>query len=158
MVQGHGVRERQLWGPAEPGGQPLFRVLALRRYRCKRCRAVTTVGPAELLSRRLYTASAIAWALALFSLARMSPKALRALVSPLTRVGATAAARWVTVGRWCAAAAGARLFACVGPLPSTWSARQVAERAATTVATYALPAPEPPPLVALVFSGAARAP
>lgn len=112
----------------------------------------------ELLTRRLYSAAAIAWSLALFSLARLPLHAVRKLVSPFSAMGATSATTWLTVRRWCDAAREGRLFGDVGPLPEDWSARRVAERVATAVASYALPTTEPPPLTDLVFAGAARAP
>ncbi len=157
-LYGHGLRERQVRGPSEPGATPELRLLHLRRYLCTRCGAVTVVGPMELLTRRLYSAAAIAWALALFSLAQLSPSAVRGLVSPFAHVGATSAAGWLTLLRWCAAARRGQLFRSVPMLPADWSARQVAERVATLVASYAVPCTEPPPLTALVFAGAARAP
>ena len=157
-LQGHGVRERQVLGPLSPGAAPEVLVIALRRYRCVRCRAVTTVGPAELLTRRLYSSAAIAWALALFALAQLSPKAIRGLVSPMRCTGATSAARWMTLLRWSAAAAEGKLFRCVAALPSAWRPRRIAEKVAATVASYALPSPDPPSLIARAFAGAARAP
>lgn len=157
VVQGHGVRERQLWGPRESGGRPELTSLLVRRYRCRRCGAVSTVGPAELLTRRLYSAAAIAYALALFAVLKLSPRAVRARISPFAVVGVTSASRWLTLLRWCSAMAEGRLFRRVGPLPRTWSSRRVAERAAMTLASYALPSPEPPPLEALAYLGAARA-
>jgi hypothetical protein len=117
---------------------------------------VTTVGPAELLTRRLYSAAALAYALALFALG-LSSRGVRSLVSPLRIVGATSAARGLTLSRWCSAIRGGRVFSSVGPFPLSWTLRRVAERAAMTVASYALPSPEPPPLTALAFHGAARA-
>jgi hypothetical protein len=38
----------------------------MRRYRCQRCTAGVTVTPRETAAGRIYTLSAIAWALALF--------------------------------------------------------------------------------------------
>jgi hypothetical protein len=157
VVQGHGVRERQVWGPQEIGGPPELMSILARRYRCKRCRAVTIVGPAELLTRRLYSAAAIAYALALFAIARLSPRAVRSMVSPLRLVGPTSASRWLTLSRWCEATRKAQVFGSVGPFPESWAARRVAERAAMTLASYSLPSPEPPSLVSLAFLGAARA-
>lgn len=157
VVQGHGVRERQVWGPRESGGPPELLSILARRYRCKRCRAVTVVGPAELLTRRLYSAAAIAYALALFAIARLSSRAVRSMVSPLRLVGPTSASRWLTLSRWCKAMCEARVFHSVGPFPESWASRRIAERAAMTLASYALPSPEPPPLVCLAFLGAARA-
>lgn len=156
-MQGHGVRERQLLGPGDVGAVPALRVIQVRRYRCVLCRAVTTVGPAELLTRRLYSAAAIAYALALFAISRLSPRAVRERVSPFRIVGATSASRWRTLLRWCSAASAGRLFRVVGPLPETWPARRVAERAVMMLASYALPSPDPPPLTVLAFLGAARA-
>lgn len=83
--------------------------------------------------------------------------AIRQRVSPWVVVGATAFTRWKTLPRWVAAVAAGRLFTCVRPPPQGWSARQVAERAATTLAAHALPSPEPPPLSTQAFHGAALA-
>ena len=157
VVQGHGKRDRQAWGPPAPHSPPELRKLDIRRYRCIRCCAVTTVVPSETLTKRLYTASAIAWTLALFGLSMLSPTAIRRLVSPWGIWGATSAARWQTLQRWAGAAAEGRLFKCVRPMPEEWSARKVAARAASTLGAHALPSPEPPPLDVLAFHGAALA-
>ncbi len=135
-----------------------MRLVQVRRYRCVACRAVTTVGPAELLTRRLYSASAIAWSLALFGLALLSPRHIRSLVSPWRTVGPTAAARWTTLSRWCVAIADGRLFTSVAARTAQRQRlRSVAEAAAAALAAHAVPSPEPPPLTALAFLGAARA-
>ena len=157
VVQGHGKRPRQGWGPAAPRAPPEILALLVRRYRCITCRALTTVGPSETLTKRLYTASAVAWALALFGLLLMTPKAVRELVSPLGIWGATSAARWQTLLRWAGAAAEGRLFPSLGPMPAEWPARTVAARVATALSAYTLPSPEPPPLDVQAFCGAALA-
>lgn len=157
VVQGHGKRSRQAWGPAVPHSPPELRKFDIRRYHCIRCDAVTTVVPCETLTKRLYTAPAIAWALALFGLSLLSPTAIRRLVSPWKIWGVTSAARWQTLLRWAAAAAEGRLFNCVRQMPEGWCARKVAARAASTVGAHALPSPEPPPLDVLTFHGAALA-
>jgi hypothetical protein len=72
VLQGHGKRPRQGWGPAAPRAPPKIQALMVRRYRCIMCGALTTVGPSETLTKRLYTAPAIAWALALFGLLLMT--------------------------------------------------------------------------------------
>jgi hypothetical protein len=54
---------------------------------------LTTVGPAELLTRRLYSAAAIAYALGLLAISRLSAKAVRSAVSPFRVLGATFIAR-----------------------------------------------------------------
>lgn len=154
-VHGHGLRERQLWGPLEPGGLPVLSVVLARRYHCTRCGATVTVAPSETLTHRLYSASAIAWALALYGLQKLATAAIRKLVSPMLFVGATAAARWLTLRRWCCDIATARLFRGVRRVTGT--RREVAAAAASSLSAYALPTPEPPPLPVLAFHGAARA-
>lgn len=154
-MHGHGLRERQFWGPLEPGGPPTLTVVRVRRYRCTRCKATVTVAPTEALTARLYTASAIAWALALYGLERLAAAAVRKLLSPMLIVGATSAARWLTLRRWCRDVASRRLFRGVRLVAGT--VREVAAAAASSLAAYALPTPEPPSLPVLAFHGAARA-
>jgi hypothetical protein len=113
------------------------------------------VAPAETLTKRLYSAAAIAWSLALFGVLLLTPPAVRALVSPWQVLGAASAPRWVTLFRWCNAAAEGRLFRAVRSLPAG-SARQVAEAVAAAASAHAMPSPEPPPLDVLAFIGAAR--
>ena len=156
VVQGHGKRSRQGWGPVAPRTPPEILTLLVRRYRCIACRALTTVGPSETLTKRLYTASAIAWALALFGLL-MTPRAIRALVSPLRIWGTTSGVRWQTLLRWAGAAAAGRLFPTVREMPGDWPARTVAARVAALLSACTLPSPEPPPLDVQAFHGAALA-
>jgi hypothetical protein len=132
---------------------PLVTVFKGRRYECQRCGAVMTVMPCETLTRRRYSGPAIAWALALFGVALLSPSAIRELVSPWRTWSST----WVQLLRWAGAAADGKLWHCVRPAPADWSARRVAERVATTVAAYAPPSPEPPAVEVLAFIGAALA-
>jgi hypothetical protein len=132
-------------------------LVSVRRYACQRCGAITVVAPAETLTRRLYSAAAIAWALALFGVSLLSPAAVRQLVSPFRVVGYTSAPRWATLLRWCAAASGGRLFQTLRQLAPSGSARQVAETVAAAVSAYAIPSPSPPALEVLAFHGAARA-
>jgi hypothetical protein len=129
----------------------------IRRYLCTACGGSTTVAPSETLTKRLYTAPAIAWALALFGLLAASPRAIRRLVSPWRIWGPTSGVRWQTLGRWAAAAAEGRLFACVRAMPAEWPARQVAGRVAATLSACTLPCLEPPPLDVQAFHGAALA-
>ena len=156
MVHGHGLRERQLWGPPSPGEAPALTVVKVRRFRCTRCGATMTVTPAEALTARLYTASAIAWALALYGLQKLASTAVRKLVSPMRIVGLSSTTRWPTLRRWCRDVAGARLFRGVRLAPGP--PRAVAATAASSLSAYALPSPEPPSLPVLAFHGAARAP
>jgi hypothetical protein len=152
-VQGHGRRTRQLRGPATVDGTPEIRECSVRRYRCTRCGATTTVAPRETLTHRLFSAPAIALALALFGLTGLALHDVRKRVSPWTAVGATAASTWGTVPRWTRAVREGRLFS-VRRVPEGWSVRQVAARAATTLAAQAPLAPGSPDLVAAAFAGA----
>jgi hypothetical protein len=155
VVQGHGKRQRQTWGPAAPRASPEIRVLLVRRYHCIACGAVMTVAPSETLTKRLYAASAVGWALALFGLLLMTPKSVRSLVSPLRIWGTTSGVRWQTLLRWAGAAAAGRLFSTMRAMPAEWPARTVAARVAATLSASTLPSPEPPPLDVQAFHGAA---
>lgn len=153
-IQGHGRRERQQRGPMAPGEKPTLVVLLVRRYLC-RCGASMTVAPQETRSHRLYTASAIGWALALFGVARLSASAVRTRTSPWTIVGEAAAGEgWATLRRWVVAVRAGRLFPCVRASPIDFTARQVAERAATTLAAYAPPTAPANEITARAFTGA----
>lgn len=138
-IVGHGLRERQQRGPLEPGAEPTEVVFRLRRYLCRTCGAVLEVVPATVSEGRLYTACAIGWALALFGIGRLPPAKVRAQVAPRRRLGATAAAGWVQLVRWVRAIRERVLFAVVRAAPPTWTPRQVAERAASTLAGFARP-------------------
>jgi hypothetical protein len=135
-------------------GPPVIRQCSIRRYRCTRCGATVTVAPRETLTHRLFSAPAIALALALFGLAGQSLPEVRKRVSPWVTVGATAASTWVTVPRWTSAIREGRLFETVRHAPEGWAPRQVAARAATTLAAHAPLAPGPPGLIAAAFDGA----
>jgi len=103
---GHGLRTRDVRGPAEVSGEPVEGTVVLRRYRCRRCTAIVTVGPRGLLYRRLYTAPAIALALTLWACEALSAPAVRRRISPMRRVGDTAASGWASLRRWAQAATG----------------------------------------------------
>jgi hypothetical protein len=157
VLQGHGTRERQIWGPLSVGASSQVSLIQVRRYRCMRCQTVVTVAPAEVLHKRLYGASVIALALALFGLVYLSPWQTRQRVSPWQVVGDSSHGRWRTLKRWCQAAVQGRLWRSVKGRVAEGPMRQVAHRCASTLAGYALPSPQPVPLVVQVFHGAARA-
>ena len=115
----------------------MLMAIVLRRYKCQKCGAVIVVVPRGLIRRRLYSAGAIALALALWSVAEWAPAEVRAKVSPLRIVGATAAAGWASLRRWSRSVRAGRLFPAVRALPAEASLRQVAARAATTLAAWA---------------------
>ena len=156
-IVGHGRRERQQRGPVTPAGPPALVQLLVRRYLC-RCGAILMVVPRETQPRRLYTVSAIGWALALFGVTRLPPRRVREQTSPWKVVGATAARGWVTLRRWVHAVRAGRLLPCVRPSPADFGLRQIAERAATTVAGHAPPSsPATDGIAARAFVGAALA-
>jgi len=127
--------------------------ILLRRYLCRSCGAVAVVGPRGLVRRRLYSAGAIALAFALYGVAELAPAEVRRRVSPLRIVGPTAAAGWASLRRWSRAVRTRRLFPSVRALPAVATARQVAARAATTLAAYA-PSSAKVPLESAAFLGA----
>jgi len=134
----------------------LVRVLQLRRYRCKICRAVITVGPLGLMPGWLFSAPAIAWALALYGLARVAAAEIRRRVSPWSVVGATATGSWASLKRWIRAVELRRLFVGVRRCPMSWTPRQIAARAGATLAAMALPYDRDPALDHQAWHGAAR--
>jgi hypothetical protein len=67
------------------------------------------VTPREVLRRRLFSAPAIALALALFGVSEVALTEVRARISPWATVGATAAAGWVSLRRWVADVRAGRL-------------------------------------------------
>ncbi len=152
-LHGHGLRERHQWGPAEPGGTAEVIGVLLRRYLCRSCGAVVAVGPRGIAPGRLYAAGAMALALALWGCGGQPAAVVRRQVSPFTVVGATAAAGWASLRRWSRAVRAGQLFPAVRALPAGARLRQVAARAATTLAACA-PASGGLPIESAAFLGA----
>ncbi len=152
VVVGHGVRERQIRGPASVVGEPMIRTVLVRRYRCLRCGGLTTVLPRGLTARRHYSASAIGLALCLFGMRGLSVGETRRRVCSW-RVGFEPE-RWTTLTGWVAVIEQGRLFVPVRPCPPSFSLRERAERAAATLCGLALSAGS---LEAQAFEGAALA-
>ena len=157
VVQGHGVRRRQVRGPAAPGGPPLLQEVQVRRYRCQACGGTCTVAPWEMVARRLYAVTAVAWALALWAIVGLSLGAVRQQVSPWATVGASTSGGWRTVRAWLAAVQQGRLLSKVRPSAPGLSPRQVAAHVALVVTSYALPCSAAPPLGVQAFFAAVRA-
>jgi len=109
-----------------------------------------------MLAGRWYSAPAIAQALALFGIERLSPAEVRRRTSTARLVGIAAVVGWATLGRWCEAVRAGRLFPEVRKCPADFTRRQVAERAATTVGSRA-PPPWDASLTVRAFTGAAQA-
>jgi hypothetical protein len=103
-LHGHGLRDRQVCGPAEAEGRPGWIVIACRRYRCVHCGAVLTVVPRGIAPRRHYGHAAIAMALALWAIAGRPSGEVRELVCA-RRIRLDPARRWPTLTRWARAAA-----------------------------------------------------
>ena len=135
QMHGHGLRERQLRGPLEPGGPPVLIILLLRRYLCLLCGCVATVVPRGVLRGRLFSSSAIALALALFGLEEKTEVETRKKTSPWSIGGVTAADGWLCLHRWVRAIRRGRLFSGLFTFSDTWTARQVAARAARALAS-----------------------
>lgn len=150
VVVGHGVVRRTVLGPLEVTGPPEERVLALRRYRCRACRHVMTVGPRGLSPRRLFSAAAIALGLALYA-AGCTTKQLRERLSPRRLAGPSATDEWLAPKRWVLALAGGLVFAGLGAV----TAPEPRRRAELAVLALSARAPNrTAPLEELVFRAA----
>jgi hypothetical protein len=152
VLVSHGLRERQIRGPATPGAEPETRMVRVRRYRCLRCGGLTTVLPRGLTARRHYSASAIGLALCLHGVRGLSIGETRQRVC--TWPVGFETERWTTLPKWIAAIETGLLFPTVRRLPAGASLRRRSERAATTLCSLALSGGE---LEAQVFEGAALA-
>lgn len=126
----------------------------VRRFLCLACDGLITVVPRGVVRKRLYSGAAIAFALALFGVLRLSRVEVRRRVSPHRTIGYTAATTWAALRRWTRAVQAGRLFQGVRQAPEAWSCRQLAERAATTLAALALPSAGS--IDARAFAGGAR--
>ena len=152
VVVGHGLRERQVRGPADAMGEPEIRTISVRRYRCRLCGGLTTVLPRGLTARRHYSASAIGLSLCLFGMRRLTLGETRRRVCPW-RVGFETEL-WTTLSGWLGAIAEGRLLSGVRPSPPSFSLCEQAERAAATLCALSL---EGGSLEARAFQGAALA-
>jgi hypothetical protein len=156
-MHGHGPRARQVRGPLSLAARSGVHEVVVRRFRCtnRSCRATVTVAPEDVVRGRLYLASAIASAFVLLGVRRQSQRTVRERLCAWQEWGEGSASRWDALGDWVGAVRDGRLFRCVRRPPDTWSAWQVAERAATALA--ALGPPDAVSLEAAAFAGAARA-
>jgi hypothetical protein len=109
------------------------------------------------MPRRHFSKTAIALALALYGIAKKSLRQTRRLISPWTTVGDAACTGWAALTRWIRAVRRGSMFVCVRAIPPDMSARQAAERAATTLAAWAPPALGHLPLIEQAFAGAQAA-
>lgn len=148
----HGLRERQIRGPAAPGKVPEIRTVRIRRYRCRSCGGLTTVLPRGLAARRHYSASAIGLALCLHGMRGLSVGETRRCVCAWPMGFETE--RWTTLSNWVDAIEQGRLFPRVRPTVAGASLRRRSERAAATLCGMALGGAN---LEEQVFQGAALA-
>jgi hypothetical protein len=155
VLHGHGIRARDQWGPRDATAPPEVYEVFGRRYECQQCGAVMLVVPGGVLRGRLYSAAAIALALAVWSIEGKAPAEVRARVSPWRLVGPAAADAWASLRRWAKSVRNSRLFPMVRVLPADACLRQVAARAATTLAALAPSSAERLPLGTRAFLGAA---
>jgi hypothetical protein len=149
VLVGHGLRDRQIRGPACAGGSPEQRVICVRRYRCRRCSAVCTVVPCGVVRRRHFGAGAIGLALFLSGVEQRTSRQIR---DQIGGVGSPEAGSWITLGRWLAAAAEGVLFRTrAAPLAAT---RGRAEQLAMALVSFAPPELASCPLGEQAFAGA----
>ena len=137
QIWGHGLRERQSRGPLEPLGAAVEVTIHARRYVCRPCAAVIVVVPLGVIGGRLFSAAAIGLALVLFGVVGLPLAEVRRRVSPWQHVGTSAQGSWLGLRRWVRAIRERRLFVSVRRSPARFTARQVAERAAMTLAALA---------------------
>ncbi|WP_437996891.1 hypothetical protein WMF26_39090 [Sorangium sp. So ce185] len=157
QLQGHGRRERQVWGPASPDQPPEVISVAARRYRCLGCSAVLLVVPRGVLGRRIYSAAAIGFALALWGLALATAIEVRRRVGPARILGESAVTGWATLRRWAREVAQRRLFAQAPDQGPSASLRKSAATAAASLAASADPTTRALPIEHRAFLGAAHA-
>ena len=157
QIWGHGLRDRQQRGPLEPLGDPVEITIRVRRYVCRLCAAVIVVVPLGVLAGRLFFAAAIGLAVALFGVGKLPMSEVRRRVSPWRRVGASAFGSWLSLRRWVGAIRERRLFSSVRSSPASFTAREIAARAAQTLVALAPPSLTAVAIEPRVFAGAVRA-
>ena len=155
-IVGHGLRERQFLGPPGPGQGPTMVLLLVRRFLC-RCGAVLTVVPREAIPGRLYTSSAVGWALALFGVQKVSAAEVRRQTSPWKVIGQIAISGWATLRRWIRSIRACTLLPGLRASPKDFTARQVAERVALGLASLGPPSPVEASVATRAFQGAVLA-
>ena len=127
VVQGHGLRGRQRWGPPEHDATAEVGVVMQRRYRCTRCGAVIVVRPRGVAVHRRYTLAAIALSLWLWAVELCSDAQVRTRTSVRPTAGISRPERWTTIRRWAKAAHEGGLWRSVAADVS-WTLREHAER------------------------------
>ena len=152
-IIGHGLRDRQQRGPPAPWESPKLIVIRIRRYLCVACGSVLTVVPRDVLARKHYAATAIAFALCLFGLLNKTKSEVRRRTSTWQILGEAVASSWATLDRWIADARRGALWRSGTKLPSG-TKRQVAARVAQWVVAAAPPSLAGQPIEVQAFTGA----
>jgi len=132
LLHGHGTRVRVVRGVLDHDGTPAFHQILVRRYRSTCCGVTCTVAPVEVVPYKRFSALSIALVMAWFGVLRESLAAVRARLNPLPQQGFDDDG-WRTARRWIATVTA--IFSDVRPAPEDWTLRQVAERAAMTLAS-----------------------
>lgn len=133
-VVGHGLRGRDIEGPAEPGEAPASTTVLSRRYRCLACGAILVVVPRGVGRALRYTLDAIGLALALWGYAHATAEQARRAVSTAKARGFSAPEQWSSLRRWASGAA--RIFGAGTPSP-VGTLRDRAGRLAAWLASHA---------------------
>ena len=135
-LHGHGLVDRQQWGPLEPGGPPRLTVLRIRRYHCTGCARTCRVVPRGVVPGLYYSALALGLALALWAVERTPSPTVRQRISPHRQVGAEAGRGWRSLARWTRAVAAGALLQ-LGRLALTGPPRVQAATIASALAGHA---------------------
>ena len=158
-LHGHGLRSREQRGPLEPGGRPVSVEVLCRRYQCQRCSAVVLVAPRGVLARRLYSASAIALALALWAVMGVGEAGVRRRTSPWIpsqRDEQGVVDHWPSLWRWSRALTQGRLFGPKASARAGPTLRDTAARVVSWLAGHAPPGVREQALAAQAHAGAAQ--
>jgi hypothetical protein len=130
-------------------------LILVRRYLCTACGTVPVVVPREVRAKRLYSASAIGFGLALWGLMKMNAMAVRQRVNPARLLGDSIFG-WATLRRWANDVAAGKLFVDLPRPPIGSKLRVVAATAAAALAASAGAHTRVLPLEHRAFIGAAH--
>ena len=155
-IWGHGGRSRQSRGPRAPGAPSEVVAILVRRYRCIRCGAILVVVPRGIARCKHYAATAIAFALGLFGVDRLSQRQVREAVGAWPVVSEQTRSTWVSLRRWIAQIQEGALWPSLPRAAASSSTRQIAERAAMALSALPPPSTVAPRLSHLAFDGGAH--
>lgn len=112
------------------------------------------VAPAQVLRRRLFSTTAVVWALVLFGVERVPAAQVRSSISPWRVVGATAVPSWQALKDWLRAVRAGRLL----PVKSVLGApRRLAARLVWALTALAPPSFRAEPVAHQAVAGALHA-